>query len=188
MLMNKLKTTFRPIVGGMVLGLLVLILSTQVSRAKTLSEALTDIQVRASEERLPAPEFQLKDINGNTVSLKDFEGKPLLLYFWATWCTSCKKEMPDFNALYREFKDKGFVFLAISIREDPAWVQKVAKERGYTLPVLVDETGEVTKKYGARGTPSIYLIDREGKIVASVLGMRSWASKEGREVFKLMLQ
>lgn len=78
--------------------------------------------------------------------------------------------------------------MAIDIKEDPATVEKVVKERGYSFPVLLDETQEVTKAYGVRGTPTIYLIDREGKAIGAAVGERGWDSDQGREVLKLLLQ
>jgi peroxiredoxin len=177
-----------PLFSGVLIGVVTLVLWLHGVQARTLAEALAEIQVGELQEKPVAPDFQLQDIHGNSVNFADFTGKPMFIYFWATWCTSCKKEMPAFNALYNEFKDQGFVFLTISIQEDPAWVQDVAMKRGYTLPILLDETGEVTKKYGARGTPSIYLVDRGGRVTAQVLGMRAWDSDAGREVFRLLLQ
>jgi cytochrome c-type biogenesis protein len=67
-------------------------------------------------------------------------------------------------------------------------VEKAAKERGYTFPILLDESGEVTKNYGVRGTPTIYLLDREGKLIGGAVGDREWNSDKAREIIKLLLQ
>ncbi len=80
------------------------------------------------------------------------------------------------------------VFLFINFKEDINTVAKAVKERGYDFPVLLDETGEVTKNYGVRGTPTVFLIDREGRALGSSVGDRNWDSEEGREILKLLLQ
>ena len=77
--------------------------------------------------------------------------------------------------------------LAVDIREPKGVVEKAARERGYTFPVLLDSTGEVTLKYEVRATPTVYLVDRHGKLVASAIGARPWDSQQGRKLVQELL-
>jgi cytochrome oxidase Cu insertion factor (SCO1/SenC/PrrC family) len=81
--MKKIETL--SILGGLVSGLLALSLSTQLTQAETLSKAFEDFKILEFKEKPQAPEFQLKDLSGNLVNLKDYKDKVLMLVFWATW-------------------------------------------------------------------------------------------------------
>jgi peroxiredoxin len=114
----------------------------------------------------PAPAFTLRDAVGNEVSLADFEGRPLVLHFWATWCPYCKKLQPGLERLSRDYKEAGLALLAVSFREDDgAQPQAVLEQRGLTFTTLVE--GEaVAAHYKVRGTPTTFFIDRQRNIVA----------------------
>jgi hypothetical protein len=91
--------------------------------------------------------------------------------------------LPSVNALYGELRDKGLEVLLVSFREDPGLVRRTARERAYVAPVLLDQSGEVTGKiYGVWGTPTSYLIDRQGQLVGRVVGPRSWESPAARKL------
>ena len=95
--------------------------------------------------------------------------------------------MPSIDRLYQAFAERGFVVLAVSIRESKGTVEEAVRERGYTFPVLVDSTAEVAMTYGVRATPTVYLVDRQGKLVASAVGARSWDSPQGKELLHALL-
>ena len=84
-------------------------------------------------------------------------------------------------------QDQGFVVLGVNIREPEEIVKKSVRERGYTFPVLLDNTAEVAQRYQVRATPTVYLIDRRGLLVASAVGARSWDSQQGRSVLQELL-
>lgn len=113
----------------------------------------------------PAPDFALKDAEGNTVKLEDYRGKVLILHFWATWCPYCKRLQPGLDKLYREYKDQGVELLGISLREDEdADPQKALTDRGHCFKTLLD--GEkVAAAYQVRGTPTTFFIDRNGELI-----------------------
>ncbi len=120
----------------------------------------------------PAPDFKLWDLqHSKEYSLQDFKGKAVLLNFWASWCTGCQAEMPEFMELQKEYKDKGLVIVAVNIdrNKDKAveFLRELEKSTGKKVNFLVlyDGKKRVIKKYKPIGMPSSYLIDGEGTLV-----------------------
>lgn len=108
-----------------------------------------------------APEFTLKDLHGNDVSLSDFRGQIVLLNFWATWCGPCREEMPTIQERYN---GGGFAILAINFGESQEKVQEYLDELGIDLPVLLDPGGSIQELYRVRGYPSSFFVDPDGVI------------------------
>jgi len=97
--------------------------------------------------------------------------------------------LPSVNRIYEEFKDNGLEVVLVSFRESPAHVQRVARERGYTAPVLVDESGDVTGRlYGVWGPPTVYIVDRQGRLAARAAGPRDWSSPAARSLVRALLE
>jgi peroxiredoxin len=97
--------------------------------------------------------------------------------------------LPSVNALYREFKAEGLEVLLIDFREPPDTVRRVARERGYVAPVLVDESGDVTGRvYGVWGPPTLYFVDRAGKLVARAVGPRDWSTPAAKALVRELLR
>ena len=93
--------------------------------------------------------------------------------------------MPSVNRLYEEFKGQGLQVLLISFRESAEQVKRTAAERGYTAPVLLDASGDVTGRvYGVFGPPTAYLIDREGRLVGRMVGGRDWSAAAARDLIR----
>jgi peroxiredoxin len=85
--------------------------------------------------------------------------------------------LPSVNKLHAEFKSKGLEVLLINFREDPALVKRTATERGYTSPVLLDQSGDVAgKRYGVWGPPTVYLVDPRGQLLGRIVGARDWSA------------
>jgi peroxiredoxin/outer membrane lipoprotein-sorting protein len=119
-----------------------------------------------------AQDFTLKTLDGAKITLSELHGKVVLLDFWATWCPPCRKEMPNIERLYREYKDKGLVVLGIN-GEDSGTVKGFLKKNEYSLPVLMDAKRDVHRMYGARAIPTVIVINRDGVIKAHYIGGRS---------------
>ena len=110
----------------------------------------------------PAPDFTLRDLRGNQVSLSDFRGQPVVLNFWATWCSPCRVEIPHLEALYTKYKDQGLVVLGMNTETDYMKVKHFAEPQiSYT--VLLDG-GTQAQGYDVSGIPCTYYIDRAGII------------------------
>jgi AhpC/TSA family protein len=90
--------------------------------------------------------------------------------------------------LYREFRDQGLEVLLINFRESPDHVRRVVKERGYTAPVLLDVSGDVTGRvYGVFGPPTVYLVDRQGRLVGRTIGRRDWSTPAVKKLIRDLL-
>ena len=118
----------------------------------------------------PAEDFQLVDLKGRPQSLSDYQGKVVLLNFWATWCKPCTTEMPAMQATYDKLADKGFVVLAINELEDDAKVREHIRQYGHTFPVLMDRDNKVANQFGVYGLPVSFFIDESGVVREYIKG------------------
>ncbi|MDX9715291.1 MAG: TlpA disulfide reductase family protein [Dissulfurispiraceae bacterium] len=131
---------------------------------------------------MAAPDFALYDLNGKQVRLSDFRGKAVLLNFWATWCGPCVKEMEDFNTLYINLKDRGFVVIGVSVDVSADSIRYFVKKKNLVFPVLHDKKKEVAgNKYKNYGLPTTFLIRPDGIIAEKLLGERQWVSPKMKE-------
>jgi len=118
----------------------------------------------------PVPHFQLKTLKGTRAKISDYRGKVVLLNFWASWCTPCKKEMPEIQAAYEAYKDQGFVVLGINFGEDSEDAEKLVKEMGLTFPILLDHTVSVAERHNVVSLPVTFFIDPGGIIKEQFFG------------------
>lgn len=125
-----------------------------------------------------APEFELVDDQGIGVSLEDYQGKIVLLNFWATWCAPCVQEIPSLNQLYVRFEDKGFIVLAVSVDEDQDQYREFLADAGVAFPTVRDPERSVSSRYGTAKYPESYLIDREGRVLRKYVGAEEWLRPE----------
>ena len=135
-----------------------------------------------------APDFTLPRPDGRKVSLKDYRGKVVFLNFWATWCESCREEMPAMDRLYREFKGKGLEIVAVNVKDKRQDALTFAKKLKISYPIMMDPEGEVGLLYGAFGMPATYLIDRKGVVLARMWGPTDWYSPAARKLIGEIVQ
>lgn len=124
----------------------------------------------AASVKIKATGFKLQDLNGKEVSLSDFKGKNVFLNFWATWCPSCKAEMPEIEKLYQETKNSDLVILAINLGENRQTVQSFKDKNKYNFDMLLDTDQEVAIKYDITSIPTSFFIDKNGTIVSKKIG------------------
>lgn len=120
-----------------------------------------------------APDFSLQTLSGETFRLSDFQGQPVLLNFWATWCPPCVVELPFIQAVFEEKKEEGLVVLAINIPyygEDESTIQGFVEDREFTFPVGLDYNGSVATDYRIEYIPDTFFIDSEGVIKSIKVG------------------
>jgi len=131
-----------------------------------------DKQVFEIEVGKEAPNFTLRNLDGEEISLQDYRGKIVLINFWATWCVYCDIEMPDLQKLDKENED--VVVLAVNVMEDKETVEKYIKEGGYDFEVVLDEDGAIARTYLVGGYPASYFVDEEGIFQGAVPGMMTY--------------
>ncbi len=119
---------------------------------------------------VPAQDFSLVDIDGNTHTLADYEGQVVIVNFWATWCNPCRAEMPALQEVYDKYKDDGLVLLAINQDESLATINAFADEYELSFPILLDDTLQVSRQYDIQAYPSTFFIDRRGRVRNSEFG------------------
>lgn len=118
-----------------------------------------------------AHNFFLQDLEGNTVSLEDFRGSPVILNFWATWCAPCRIEMPALQATQDNYEDDGLVILAINDQESPSDVAGFVEELDLRLTTLVDQKGIVSGLYNVFNFPTTVFVDENGVVTAVHRGL-----------------
>lgn len=157
-------------------------------RSLQAGDLFTALDVQKVDPPIEAPEFATERLDGERVSLQDFRGKVVFLNFWASWCTPCREEMPAMEELYQAFKDKGFVIVAVNVKESQKKAKTFVKELKVTYPILLDPKGDVSVLYGAWALPLTYLIDRKGIVVGRAFGPREWAGPEAKKLIAQLLK
>lgn len=148
-------------------------------RYENMKAASNDPQFAEAMARLEAADaarqnvdFTLTDLQGESWHLEELRGKVVLVNFWATWCPPCRKEMPDLQALFDKYKGQGLIVLSISDEEE-AKVTPFIGQQNITYPVLLDPGDTVHKLYLVEGIPKSFVYDRDGKLVAQSIDMRT---------------
>ncbi|MFA5064149.1 MAG: redoxin domain-containing protein [Dehalococcoidia bacterium] len=119
-----------------------------------------------------APNFTLRDLQGETISLSQFRGKKVILNFWASWCTPCKIELPHFQTLWANNPDADFVILAVAgSQSEESVISDFVRDGNYTFPVCLDPGDDAFNKYDLTSIPKTYFIDKEGVIRRIQQGM-----------------
>ena len=189
--MKKRTVLLLSIVTGMTI---VFILCPQVARTASSSQpegpSCDSLGIQSSQEKKEAPAFSLTGLDGKQVSLSDFKGKPLLLTFWATWCPTCREELPLLEKLSDGKRDQLAILLIVIDGEREKKARKIIKENKITLPVALLLKEKVMDTYGIKGwIPITIFIDATGSIVGKTVGSKDWSSPEAwsaiKEIFSL---
>lgn len=176
---------------------------SEIDATPSLAPILPSVGVEAGQR---APDFELSGLqltiqlteSGGSeyiytelkdVRLSDFRGKVVFLNFWASWCRVCRIEMPSLRRMYQDYKNLGFILLAVEIRQDEGEekVRAYVEETKLTFPVLLD-SGEIADLYKVLGTPTNFIIDLEGIIMERISGSTyNWDSLMGRGLVEPLL-
>lgn len=118
-----------------------------------------------------APDFTLTFADGETVNLSDWHGQPVLINFWATWCSPCRAEMPEIVEAFERYQEEGLVVVGVNVQESADKAGEFAEEFQMSFPIALDSRGEVRQLYQVRGLPTTFFIDREGRLTVSWSGL-----------------
>lgn len=135
----------------------------------------------------PAPDFSYPDAKGNIWRLSDLRGKVVFINFWATWCTTCKSEMPHKEALYEMMKDEPFQMLGMLFRDDPENLTEYYKTQKVSPPTLISPDNEAARIFGITGVPETFIIDKEGIVREKIVGPREWDDEESLAMIRKYL-
>jgi cytochrome c biogenesis protein CcmG/thiol:disulfide interchange protein DsbE len=135
--------------------------------------------VAQERERPEAPDFTLKDLDGNDVKLSDYRGKVVVLDFWATWCPPCRKGIPDFVEMQEQYGEDKFVVIGINLdqgkpNEVVPMVTDFAKQYKINYPVVIHDQQVVYAYGGIRSIPTTFVLDKEGRVR---IGVQGWKPK-----------
>ncbi len=150
------------------LGAVLVIISLISYFRPASSEAISQPKINS-----PMSNFELADIDNQWVQLSDYKGQVVLINTWASWCPPCREEMPDLNAFYNQYKDQGFVVLAINGGEAPSIAKAFAIDFGLDFPVLVDPDYRVMDGLKIDSYPTSIIVDRDGIVRGIRLGMHT---------------
>src|SRR5260370_35947666 len=129
-------------------------------------------KIEADDLRHQQVDFTLRDLRGKTWTLKALRGQVVLVNFWATWCPPCRTEMPDLESIYKRFTKYGLIVLAIT-DEEAGKVKPFVTEYGVSYPIVLDPDKSVHRQYTIEGLPRSFVYDRDGKLVARAIDMRT---------------
>ncbi|ANU10315.1 cytochrome c biogenesis protein [Planococcus antarcticus DSM 14505] len=175
----------KKIIGLLVLAtMVVLVIIGAVKNNMAESEALDNMAIGSNVDFLPtdeglakgekAPDFQLTALDGQEVTLSDYQGQKVLLNFWATWCPPCRAEMPHMQTYFDEHaEDENVVILSVNLTTEDKGLEEIeefVEEFGLEFAIPMDEKGDVGATYQAVSIPTSYMIDTEGRIQNKVVG------------------
>ena len=164
------------------ISLLVFVTPSAQSKLAPLADEerklLKSMRITPANTWIEAHNFTGKLADEKIVNLKDYSGRFVLLNFWATWCSPCLKEMPDFEKAYQQIGQEKMVVLAIGMGEDTKKISKFTEKYGFSYPLVADPHLVITNLYGVKKIPVTYLIDPEGLVLGRALGIRDWASPD----------
>ncbi|MBN2320947.1 MAG: redoxin domain-containing protein [Acidobacteria bacterium] len=126
----------------------------------------------------PTDTLQLSDLDGRSYTFEEMKGQIALLDFWATWCVPCRKEMQSLEKIHQRFKDRGLIIFGVN-RESGQVQSDFLKKKPFTYPMLLDQNGDLTRRFNAVNLPTLVLIDRQGRIAAWEQGLLKEEELEG---------
>jgi len=155
-------------------GLLALLWSQLITPAPGLNNSSTGNALTSANDPLkgkPAPDFALAALSTHAeppIHLANLRGKPVVINFWASWCTPCADEAPLLQAAWQHARTKGVIFIGIDYQDTQSDGLSFLQKRGITYPSAIDANGATAINYGVTGTPETFFIDRRGVVVATV--------------------
>ena len=132
----------------------------------------------------PLPSFSVRSMTGVDTGVAALPGKVVLLNFWATWCPPCRAEMPSIQVLHEKLRGTAFEVMAISVAEKASTVRDFLKSNPYTYTMYLDESGAASTPFAGRGIPTTFVLDKQGRAIAGIVGARSYDGPEVVSLFR----
>ena len=152
-----------------ILVILFLFAFSPLSSAQQAGKGLTKLP-----EARVAPDFVLKDLDGNQHRLSDYSGQVVIINFWATWCPPCRDEMPSMQRAWELLEKEGILMFGIDVGEDEDTIFQFTANYPVEFPLLMDTDSKVIDQWPVRGLPTTFVVDPKGKIVYRAIGGREW--------------
>ncbi len=160
-----------------------------VARAATsVSDPFAALRVTRLQAPVPIAAFDLKALDGGSVHSNELAGKVVLLNFWATWCGPCKEEMPSLARLQSQLDSTQFQVVTVTTDMHPQGIKQFLNHLGIRLPVLFDESQDVSRSFMVRGLPTTVLIQPDGRAVGRAVGPRAWDGEESVALMRHVLE
>lgn len=142
------------------------------------AQPLTKLGFYVFDNAFTQPDFRVTNLSGAPKSRSSLKGKAVLLNFWATWCPPCKEEIPSIDTLSKAMKGKNFEVFAVSLGEDAETVRRFITEQKVSYPVYLDTRNTLAGSYASQGIPTTYILDKDGKFIAGMVGTYDYANPE----------
>ena len=157
---------------GIAISLLLLSLSWMILTPVLFTNAQAEAEITAPHPGFTAPGFTLSTLEGETRSLADYRGQPVLVFLWASWCSVCKATMPGLQTVYEAYSPEGFEILAINttFQDTQPSAINYFQSQGYTYPMLFDQDGSVAREYQLHALPTAVLVAPNGSVLDVIIG------------------
>ena len=170
------------VVKGIAILILAILISLFTVFLATGLSNRTSVTGRSGEQLIgeKSPDFLAAVIDGDSVSLSNYLGSPIVLNFWASWCPPCRDETPHFEKIWRLYRQKDVVLLGINVQDTLADADEYIKEFDVTFTNAIDKDGKIMVDYGVTGLPVTFFIDRDGIIIGRWVGSIGESSLKSR--------
>ena len=175
------------IVTVLVVGLLSLGAAVPPRAAAIEETDLEALNLILFSESIALPDVSLPDADRRTVPLLSFRGRVVILNFWTTWCHYCERERAALEALFQKYKGDGLVILAVNLGESEDQVNAYVARHGLSFPHLMDPGAKAEEAFGIQATPTNFLVDRRGHVVAGGMGYRDWNGPQAHRIIESLL-
>ena len=129
--------------------------------------------------------FSGQDLNGKTIDMSRLVGKkPVMLVFWASWCPTCREEVPKINRLYEKYRDQGMEFIGINVgyNDSVAKARAFVKKTGMAYPVIFDKRGKISRMFAVQGVPTVFVTDRNGVVRFKNYGLPTMSEQDFKQL------